>query len=223
MATDSSILAWEIPWTEEPGRLQFMGSQRARQDWAAQQQQQQKSYVASAAMTLCCYWSIPLALDAMQMNEHSYVLIKLHLWTQEVNWKKKKRNVSKWRTYVTPQLHSGLMLQHFICALFILSFCGCDPLFPDSTASSLSLGSKQKAKSKIQGSKDLGSTPGLAVSSCESVGKALTSQGPTHFICNVKPSPRPPQISVTTSLQMSPHHFQGNHSSFPGFPLHDDF
>ena len=29
MATHSSILAWEIPWTEEPGGLQFMGSQRA--------------------------------------------------------------------------------------------------------------------------------------------------------------------------------------------------
>ena len=28
MATHSSILAWEIPWTEEPGELQFMGSQR---------------------------------------------------------------------------------------------------------------------------------------------------------------------------------------------------
>ena len=28
MATHSSILAWRIPWAEEPGRLQFMGSQR---------------------------------------------------------------------------------------------------------------------------------------------------------------------------------------------------
>ena len=28
MATHSGILAWEIPWTEEPGRLQSMGSQR---------------------------------------------------------------------------------------------------------------------------------------------------------------------------------------------------
>ena len=28
MATHSSILAWEIPWTEEPERLQSMGSQR---------------------------------------------------------------------------------------------------------------------------------------------------------------------------------------------------
>ena len=28
MATDSSIIAWRIPWTEEPGGLQSMGSQR---------------------------------------------------------------------------------------------------------------------------------------------------------------------------------------------------
>ena len=32
MATNFSILAWEIPWTEEPGRLQSMGLQRVRQD-----------------------------------------------------------------------------------------------------------------------------------------------------------------------------------------------
>ena len=32
MATHFSILALEIPWTEEPGRLQFMGSQRVRHD-----------------------------------------------------------------------------------------------------------------------------------------------------------------------------------------------
>ena len=30
MATHSSILAWEVPWTEEPGGLQSMGSQRVR-------------------------------------------------------------------------------------------------------------------------------------------------------------------------------------------------
>ena len=32
MATDSSILAWRIPWTEEPGGLQSMGSQRVGHD-----------------------------------------------------------------------------------------------------------------------------------------------------------------------------------------------
>ena len=30
MATHSSILAWRIPWTEEPGRLQSMGSQKSQ-------------------------------------------------------------------------------------------------------------------------------------------------------------------------------------------------
>ena len=34
MATHSSILAWRIPWTEEPGGLQSMGSQRVGHDWA---------------------------------------------------------------------------------------------------------------------------------------------------------------------------------------------
>ena len=33
MATHSSILSWRTPWTEEPGRLQSMGSQRVRHDW----------------------------------------------------------------------------------------------------------------------------------------------------------------------------------------------
>ena len=32
MATHCRILAWKIPWTEEPGRLQSMGSQRVRHD-----------------------------------------------------------------------------------------------------------------------------------------------------------------------------------------------
>ena len=34
MAPHSSTLAWKIPWTEEPGRLQPMGSLRVRHDWA---------------------------------------------------------------------------------------------------------------------------------------------------------------------------------------------
>ena len=34
MATHSSVLAWRIPWTEEPGGLQPMGSQRVRHDWS---------------------------------------------------------------------------------------------------------------------------------------------------------------------------------------------
>ena len=36
MATRSSVLAWRIPWTEEPGGLQSMGSQRVRHNLATQ-------------------------------------------------------------------------------------------------------------------------------------------------------------------------------------------
>ena len=39
LAPYSSILAWEISWTEEPGGLQSMGSQRARHDVVSKQQQ----------------------------------------------------------------------------------------------------------------------------------------------------------------------------------------
>jgi len=42
MANYSSILAWEIPWTEEPGGLQSMGSQRVGYDLGVKQQQQQQ-------------------------------------------------------------------------------------------------------------------------------------------------------------------------------------
>ena len=39
MSTHSSILAWKITWTEEPGGLQSTGSQRVRHDLATKQQQ----------------------------------------------------------------------------------------------------------------------------------------------------------------------------------------
>ena len=45
MATCSGILAWEIPWTEEPGGLPSMGSQRVRHNLVTQQQQYIKTYM----------------------------------------------------------------------------------------------------------------------------------------------------------------------------------
>ena len=45
MAPHSSILAWEIPWTEEPGRPQAMGSQRA-----TKQQQQYKIFLPMVSL-----------------------------------------------------------------------------------------------------------------------------------------------------------------------------
>ena len=51
MATHSSFLAWEIPWTEEPGRLQSMGSQRVGHEWACLQDTGKQ--VRESAYLLC--------------------------------------------------------------------------------------------------------------------------------------------------------------------------
>ena len=48
MATHSSILAWEIPWTEEPDGLQSMGSQRAGHDLGTKQPPPAPPLAASA-------------------------------------------------------------------------------------------------------------------------------------------------------------------------------
>ena len=45
MGTHSSILAWEIPWTGEPGGLQSMDHKRAGRYCVTKQQQQQSSYM----------------------------------------------------------------------------------------------------------------------------------------------------------------------------------
>ena len=44
MATHSSIFAWRIPWTEEPGGLQFVGSQRAGHNLATEKQQNEEKW-----------------------------------------------------------------------------------------------------------------------------------------------------------------------------------
>ena len=47
MAIHSSILAWKIPWAEEPGRLQSMGSQKVRHYLETTQQQHNMKEVLS--------------------------------------------------------------------------------------------------------------------------------------------------------------------------------
>ena len=49
MATHSSTLAWKIPWTEEPGKLQSMGSQRVGHDWVT------SLHFHFVSMCCCCW------------------------------------------------------------------------------------------------------------------------------------------------------------------------
>ena len=57
MATHSSILDWRIPWTEEPGGLQSMGSQRVRHDWVTN---------TSSAAPLSIFTVHPLSSQPLQ-------------------------------------------------------------------------------------------------------------------------------------------------------------
>ena len=60
MATHSSTLAWKIPWTEEPGRLQSMGSQRVGHDW-----------VTSLSLPPVTHASVEVT-ELWAMSEHQY-------------------------------------------------------------------------------------------------------------------------------------------------------
>ena len=53
MATHSSILAWEIPWTEEPGGLQSIVLQRVRHNFVIKQQQH--AYILNIYGLNCAY------------------------------------------------------------------------------------------------------------------------------------------------------------------------
>ena len=54
MATQSSILVWKILWKEEPGELQFMGSQRLGHDWAIKTQASFNIWFQFSSVTQLC-------------------------------------------------------------------------------------------------------------------------------------------------------------------------
>ena len=80
MANYSSTLAWKIPWTEEPCRLQSMGSWRVGHDW-----------VTSLSLFTFMYWRrkwqpTPVFLPGESQGQRS--LVGCHLWGRRVrhNW-----------------------------------------------------------------------------------------------------------------------------------------
>ena len=93
MATHSSVLAWRIPWTEEPGGLQSMGSQRVRHDWATSLSFYAYNYRSLGLvlifyfifvlMALCIYFSWNYCAF---FGKREYKFLKcnsvIHLWTE---------------------------------------------------------------------------------------------------------------------------------------------
>ena len=80
MATHSSTLAWRIPWTEEPGRLQSMGLWRVEHDWSdlAAVAAAVKTMVFPLVMYGCESWTIKKA-------EHQRI-DAFELWCWEDSW-----------------------------------------------------------------------------------------------------------------------------------------
>ena len=69
MATHSSILAWRIPWTEEPGRLQSMGSLRVGHDWATKRSTSVYIHIYVHINTYMLYRYVFLAETALMTVE----------------------------------------------------------------------------------------------------------------------------------------------------------
>ena len=87
MATHSSILAWEIPWTEEPDGLQSMRLQRVGHDWATSlhftslvAQSVKNLPVVKETWVWSLGWEDPLEKE---MTTHSSILAWKISWTQE--------------------------------------------------------------------------------------------------------------------------------------------
>ena len=110
MAPHSSTLAWKIPWTEEPSRLQSMGWLRVGHDWAT-----------SLSLFTFMHWRrkwqpTPVFLPGESQWRGS--LVGCHLWgctesdTTEATQQQQQQLVHKWATYVE---FSGKSLSLFTC------------------------------------------------------------------------------------------------------------
>ena len=113
VATHSSVLAWEIPWTEEPGGLEPMGSQRVGHDWAA------NSQVTCVGL---CGHSVCLVI---QYTYRSWVGGETPDWVYRTQ-KRTEKSFIKWVTLNSNRhtsIANGSLPLHFIASLFYFSKC----------------------------------------------------------------------------------------------------
>ena len=78
MATHSSILAWKISWTEEPGELQFMGSKRVGHDWTTNTLLCYMNYL-NGDVQICAFYSSRLFLYASSV-QFSHSVMSDSMW-----------------------------------------------------------------------------------------------------------------------------------------------
>ena len=105
MATHSSIFAWRISWTEEPGRLQFMGSERVGHDWSMNTSLQVDEKLHS---DLIYFGYNAMYIGFLCVN----LLLSLQIWYKLlwiVDWCEPQNRVS---TYTHPRAKENLCENH---------------------------------------------------------------------------------------------------------------
>ena len=101
MAAHFSILAWRIPWTEEPGRLQPMRLQRVGHDLATKHQQQPHFLALGSRGSCLTTWSLILLICKVNIIKAAFKVFKgkarqggtAGLWTQDSRLKSHGRNL----------------------------------------------------------------------------------------------------------------------------------
>ena len=83
MTSHSSILAWRIPWTKEPGGLHSMGSQRVKHDWVPNTHTHTHTHTHFWYYLWC--WEKSIMIPCF--SEWEYLCLLFHFWTLlEILW-----------------------------------------------------------------------------------------------------------------------------------------
>ena len=106
MAPPSSSLAWKIPWTEEPGGLQSMGSQTAIYNWSVLAH----THILQAYNRVYSFYSFVLLLMNIGLSSQDYGFSSSHVWMWELDYKETwaLKNWCFWTVVLEKTLESPL-------------------------------------------------------------------------------------------------------------------
>ena len=106
MVTYFSSLAWKIPWTEEPGGLQSMGSQTARHNWSVLAH----THILQVYNRVYSFYSFVLLLMNIGLSSQGYGFSSSHVWMWELDYKESwaLKNWCFWTVVLEKTLESPL-------------------------------------------------------------------------------------------------------------------
>ena len=111
MATHSSITAWRIPWTEEPGELQSIGSQRVRHDWVTNMNTDPSTETYNHAV-------MEMQVDPRPATQGTWLQSQLTAWLKhpDRHWASTTQLRHSW---IPDTLKRGDITHFFLCYLIL--------------------------------------------------------------------------------------------------------